>query len=495
MKRLLNVIVRPTVGMVNQNLIKQMALNTMMLLASITICSASESANTFDAHFTKGTVIIRNGITPFILYARDSKGADYQIASIDSVGRYDLKNFKKGLRESEFTGDSIIYCIADARKTKRFCSAKSPISFIPHLSMMAWRNIWCILFFLSLLMHIPKVRDFIIKHFQSLVVLLAINLVALSGANGQTIDFKEGTINYYVYTNSITAKGETLRFTKDDVPNLDFTGVEDPQVTLVLYNYKLKPKYSKKGGYDFIIKEEWINNTRNLRGSKKTLRINKAYKKKIHFRVTENGSAAIGFNYAILKPRHQDDVSLVKHHRNSSEFISFRVSGIPSPVFPKKDTDIIKERPIKKSTQRKHSQARPLVKRVIKNKTVETSTIHDYPKLHEAKVDSVSPVASSIKLLPSSVGHKTIKPAPSKRRRPTVAAKVMRELRVIIPYSFFEFLWVIFLFILLGIIWVLWKSEDLGMHYLFSSNSQSSDSQIKITESYSKLKPYLNERA
>lgn len=144
---------------------------------------------------------------------------------------------------------------------------------------------------------------------------------------GQLIEFEEGSINVGFGTNIQNKSGDVVYFTNKKNPVLDFSGVEDPQIFVVLQNLKWKKNYDE--GYYLVSKKDWIRESGSLLNqSGKAIKTKSKAKRKIYFKVDKNGSTTIKVDVGVLKPKDDNDLSKVGKLAGKTLTKTFIIKGI-----------------------------------------------------------------------------------------------------------------------------------------------------------------------
>lgn len=145
----------------------------------------------------------------------------------------------------------------------------------------------------------------------------------------QTVSFDEGTAEIKFRTNIVTKSGSHQYFTTKKNPVLDFTGVENPAIYVVIVNVKWKKDYQDKDGYYFVSKNEWINESKGLleKATKKNIKTKSKGKRTINFIPKSDGQTSITVNYGVMTPDMDGKISAVK---KSGKTItkSFTIKGL-----------------------------------------------------------------------------------------------------------------------------------------------------------------------
>lgn len=130
----------------------------------------------------------------------------------------------------------------------------------------------------------------------------------------QTVSFDEGTAEVKFRTNIVTKSGSHQYFTTKKNPVLDFTGVENPAIYVVIVNVKWKKDFQDKDGYYFISKNEWINESKGLleKATKKNIKTKSKGKRTINFIPKSDGATSISVNYGVMTPEMDGKLSAVK---------------------------------------------------------------------------------------------------------------------------------------------------------------------------------------
>ncbi len=146
----------------------------------------------------------------------------------------------------------------------------------------------------------------------------------------QTVEFDEGTISVGFGTNILNKSGSPVYFTSKKSPELDFTGVEDPQIFVVFQNVKWKKEFADKGNYYFIAKSDWVKENGNLleKSGKKTIKTKSKAKRKVYFKVKKNGKTTITINYGVMKPTDENDLGKVSKIPGKTLTKEFSIKGI-----------------------------------------------------------------------------------------------------------------------------------------------------------------------
>ncbi len=162
----------------------------------------------------------------------------------------------------------------------------------------------------------------------SCLVLLIIGVPSIVIA--QTVTFEEGSAEIKFRTNIVTKSGSHQYFTTKKNPVLDFTGVENPAIYVVIVNVKWKKDYQEKDGYYFVSKNEWINESKGLleKATKKNIKTKSKGKRTINFIPKSSGETSIKVDFGIMTPEMDGDINSVKKIPGKSVTKSFTVKGL-----------------------------------------------------------------------------------------------------------------------------------------------------------------------
>ncbi len=128
-----------------------------------------------------------------------------------------------------------------------------------------------------------------------LLIFAALNISVLSG---QSIDFTEGSIQVTFRAN---AKGGVgfVDFTNDKNASLDFTGVDEPVVSIIFQKLKWKKGFKD---YQFILKQAWVNETEGFSALMPRMYKFKKGNRRIPLEMKLNGNHDLIIEFGVLPP-------------------------------------------------------------------------------------------------------------------------------------------------------------------------------------------------
>lgn|GEM_PF-6123449 len=159
-------------------------------------------------------------------------------------------------------------------------------------------------------------------------VLLLMGMPFVSYA--QTVTFDEGSAEVKFRTNIVTKSGSHQYFTTKKNPVLDFTGVENPAIYVVIVNVKWKKEFQEKQGYYFVSKNEWINENKGIleKATKKNIKTKSKGKRTINFIPKSNGETSISVDFGIMTPDLDGNIDAVKKIAGKTITKSFTLKGL-----------------------------------------------------------------------------------------------------------------------------------------------------------------------